>query len=194
MSNATVQRHLSDESSVRVAPLRLVGGTHAPQTIATVTPISQAPSARLRRARLLAEDPAMRRRPPIVTQRAVLTEQRAKRAGEAEQVDVSARDHARHGSAASGARTLNAFARSAGYAICLALTIVGATALGISMQPTPYTGPTIEHSVVAGDSVWSLAAAVGSERPLEEVVLDIQRMNDLESGLQPGQSLILPTR
>lgn len=177
MSNATVQRHMGEQSRVRVAPLRLVGGTDTPQAVATVTPISQAPSMRLRRARLLAEDPAMRRRPVLNT----------RRAGQAR---TNAGIRIRSGSAPSRL----AFARSAGYAVCLALSIVAGAALGISLQPSPYAGPTIEHSVVAGDSLWSLAAAVGSERPLEEVVLDIKRMNDLDNGLVPGQSLILPTR
>lgn len=174
MSNATVQRHMGEQSDVRVAPLRLVGGMDAPQAIATVTPISDAPSARLRRTRLLAEDPAMRRR-PVVNTRGV------------------ARGERRAGQSRTQARSRGVFLQSAGYAVCLSLSIVGAAALGIFMQPTPYAGPTIEHSVVAGDSVWSLAAAVGSERPLEEVVLDIKHMNDLEGALTPGQSLILPT-
>lgn len=182
MSNATVQRHMGEQTTVRVAPLRLVGGMDTPQAIATVTPISQAPSARLRRARLLAEDPAMRRRPVRDKRRAGHAQATTQR-----RVQGVAAD-------SRSAQNRMAFLRSAGYALCLAVSIVGAAALGISMQPTPYTGPTIEHSVVAGDSVWSLAAAVGSERPLEEVVLDIKHMNDLDGALVPGQSLVLPTR
>lgn len=181
MSNATVQRQMGEQAAVRVSQLRLVGGTDAPHAIATVTPITQAPSVRLRHARLLAEDPAMRRRPVYGTRHrmhAPRTEGRQARGVVA--VDRAARKSA-------------SFLRSTGYALCLALSIVGAAALGLSMQPTPYTGPTIEHSVTAGDSVWSLAAAIGSERPLEEVVLDIKHMNDLDGALTPGQSLVLPT-
>lgn len=179
MSNATAQRHMmqGQQAQSQVAPLRIVGGTHASPTLATVTPISQAPSARLRRARLLAEDPAMRRRPVLASSR-----MRARSAAVAAQA-----------SAAQAHRPAS-FLRSMTYGVLFAASIVGAAALGLSLQPAPYAGPTIEHSVVAGDSVWSLAAAVASERPLEEVVLDIERMNDLDAGLVPGQSLILPTR
>lgn len=186
MSNASAQRQMvqRQQAQSQVAPLRIVGGTQAQSSIATVTPISQAPSARLRRARLLAEDPAMRRRPVIDTGVSRVRSHTSART-------ASQRAQAR---GVQGQRSSLSFLRSATYAVIFAVSIVGAAALGLFLQPTPYAGPTIEHSVVAGDSVWSLAAAVASERPLEEVVLDIERMNDLNGALVPGQSLILPTR
>lgn len=71
---------------------------------------------------------------------------------------------------------------------------VGAGALGVSLQPAAYDGPTVVRAVVSGDSVWSLAQAVRSERPIEEVVADIERLNDLSGALQPGQRVVVPVR
>ena len=75
----------------------------------------------------------------------------------------------------------------------LALT-VGAGALGVALQPSAYDGPTVTKSVVSGDSVWSLAQGVDTERPLEEVVADIERLNDVRGALQPGQRVVVPIR
>ena len=49
-------------------------------------------------------------------------------------------------------------------------------------------------AAVSGDSVWSLAQGVNSERPLEEIVSDIERLNDLSGALQPGQRIVVPVR
>ena len=75
----------------------------------------------------------------------------------------------------------------------LALT-VGAGALGVALQRSAYDGPTVTKSVVSGDSVWSLAQGVNTERPLEEVVADIERLNDVRGALQPGQRVVVPIR
>ena len=81
----------------------------------------------------------------------------------------------------------------AGAIATLALT-VGAGALGVALQPSAYDGPTVTKSVVSGDSVWSLAQGVDTERPLEEVVADIERLNDVRGALQPGQRVVVPIR
>lgn len=66
---------------------------------------------------------------------------------------------------------------------------------GLLAQPDPYAGPTHVHSVAAGESLWGLADQVNSQRPLEQVVLDIQTLNGLEGSdavLTPGTDLVLP--
>ena len=71
---------------------------------------------------------------------------------------------------------------------------VGAGALGLAIQPAAYDGPTVTKAVVSGDSVWSLAQNVKTDRPLEQVVADIERMNDVQGALQPGQRVVVPVR
>ena len=71
---------------------------------------------------------------------------------------------------------------------------VGAGALGLAIQPAAYDGPTVTKAVVSGDSVWSLAQNVKTDRPLEQVVADIERMNDVQGALQPGQRVLVPVR
>ena len=71
---------------------------------------------------------------------------------------------------------------------------VGAGALGLAIQPDAYDGPTVTKAVVSGDSVWSLAQSVKTDRPLEQVVADIERMNDVRGALQPGQRVVGPGR
>ena len=71
---------------------------------------------------------------------------------------------------------------------------VGAGVLGLAIQPDAYDGPTFTKAVVSGDSVWSLAQGVKTNRPLEQVVADIERMNDVRGALQPGQRIIVPVR
>lgn len=73
-----------------------------------------------------------------------------------------------------------------------ALATAGAIGLGISLQPAAYDGPTAVHSVQAGESVWSLAATVATERPLREVVRDIEEINDINGRLLVGQELLIP--
>ncbi len=71
---------------------------------------------------------------------------------------------------------------------------VGAGALGLAIQPAAYDGPTVTKAVVSGDSVWSLAQNVKTDRPLEQVVSDIERLNDVQGALQPGQRVLVPVR
>ena len=71
---------------------------------------------------------------------------------------------------------------------------VGAGALGLALQPAAYDGPTVIKASVSGDSVWSLAQSVRSERPLEDIVADIERLNDIDGALQPGQRIVVPVR
>lgn len=77
----------------------------------------------------------------------------------------------------------------------LAFGLVTASALGIGMmvRPAPYQGETWIHTVAAGESLWGLAASVGSDRPVEDIVEDIRAMNYLESAtLMAGQEITLP--
>jgi len=71
---------------------------------------------------------------------------------------------------------------------------VGAGALGLAIQPSAYDGPTVIKAAVSGDSIWSMAESVRSERPVEEIVADIERLNGISGALQPGQRLVVPVR
>jgi len=79
-------------------------------------------------------------------------------------------------------------------ALATVVLSVGAGALGLAIQPAAYDGPTVTKAVVSGDSVWSLAQNVKTDRPLEQVVADIERMNDVQGALQPGQRILVPVR
>ncbi|QWW18954.1 LysM peptidoglycan-binding domain-containing protein [Schaalia sp. 19OD2882] len=134
--------------------------------LATVHDISQAPTARRRRELLRSEVPADGRRPlrPRSASRAAVT------------ID--------------GAMVLRAVLV---VVVTMVLTALAA-GVGIALQPSAYRGPTLTHSVVAGESVWSLAAAVDTDRPLEDVVTDIEALNDLDAGLRVGQLVVLPVQ
>lgn len=104
--------------------------------------------------------------------------------------------------AAGAARTESAPALDLRLAAARALTWVAAAivvltaalGIGVLLRPAPYSGPTWAHSVVAGESVWSVAASLGSPRALEDVVTDILELNGLADGIiHPGQELLLPT-
>ena len=81
----------------------------------------------------------------------------------------------------------------AGTVATLALS-VGAGILGLSLHPDTYDGPTVIKAAVSGDSVWSMAQNVRSERPLEEIVADIERLNDISGAIHPGQRVVVPVR
>jgi len=137
--------------------------------VAEIRSISSAPSARRRRAAQLSEDPAMRRRPVV---RARVLEEAAPRAGALR------------------------FARRVVLAV-VAVAVAGGLGAGAGLlaQPDPYAGPTHVHSVAAGESLWGLADQVNSQRPLEQVVLDIRTLNGLDGSdtvLTPGTELVLP--
>ncbi|MDN6428800.1 MAG: LysM peptidoglycan-binding domain-containing protein [Propionibacterium sp.] len=142
--------------------------------LADVHQISSAPSARRRREALLQEDPSMRRRPAVAARRRSL--------------GADAHD-------AVGGVYLR-LARRVGLTVVSALLLAGMGAgAGLLAQPDAYAGPTRVHLVSAGESLWGLAEAVDSSRPLEQVVLDIRTLNGLQAGgagLQPGGEVILP--
>ncbi len=75
----------------------------------------------------------------------------------------------------------------------LALGIVGAGA-GLLVSPGAYDGPTTLHAVTAGESVWSIAQTVATDRPLEDVVTDIESLNGVDGALIVGQLLEVPVR
>lgn len=86
-------------------------------------------------------------------------------------------------------------ARISVYAVMAAALFALAAAVGLAIRPAPYSGPTWEHSVAEGESVWSLAASIGSDRLLEDVVTDIYSLNSLGEGpLVVGQEILLPSR
>lgn len=58
-----------------------------------------------------------------------------------------------------------------------------------------YEGDTTRHSVQQGESVWSIAQGMDSDRPLHQVVEDIRTLNGIEAGtLLAGEVLTLPAR
>ncbi|MGO3795739.1 MAG: LysM peptidoglycan-binding domain-containing protein [Pauljensenia sp.] len=137
--------------------------------VAEVRAISSAPSARRRREAQLCEDPAMRRRPVV---RGEVVEDAVPRPAALQMV-------------------------RRGLLGVLAVAVAAALGAGAGLlaQPDPYAGPTRVHSVAAGESLWGLADQVGSQRPLEQVVLDIQTLNGLDGSdavLTPGTDLVLP--
>ena len=69
-----------------------------------------------------------------------------------------------------------------------------ALSVGLALQPDTYDGPTVMKAAVSGDSVWSMAQNVRSERPLEEIVADIERLNDISGAIHPGQRVVVPVR
>lgn len=170
--------------------------------VAPVVCIDDAPSARRRRELLRAEDPAMHRRPQLC---AFTMSHSRHRVGS---VMIGRGEWGRAAQEASeylvafSARMIQVVRRQAdvfsvrkvaGVGI-FALSVVVAGQLGLALQPGDYTGPTVVHSVRSGESLWSLAASVDSDRPLEQVVADIEELNNLSGGVDIGQHLVLPTR
>lgn len=129
---------------------------------ADVRDIFSAPSARRRVRATRAEDPAMHRRP------------------------VKPRSESRNVSPSFSLRSFLVWVGAAAL-----LSVVGG-GLGVLVQPDSYSGPTRIHSVTAGESVWSLAQTVTTDRPLENVVVDIESLNDIKGGLTVGQNVVLP--
>lgn len=137
---------------------------------ADVVEISMAPSVRRRREALLAEDPAMHRRPCA-----------SRLAGEQDAV-------------LGESFSLTSLVRFILWV--MAVLALGAAGVGIGMLLSPgvYSGPTAVHGVVAGESVWSIAQGVNTDRPLEDVVTDIRALNDVEGALMVGQQIKVPIR
>lgn len=128
---------------------------------------------------------------PLATVRDISTAPSARRRVEAQRID----DPSYLRAPAAPRRRTQSSRRGllAGVLATLVLS-VGAGALGLAIQPGAYDGPTVTKAVVSGDSVWSLAQGVKTDRPLEQVVADIERMNDVRGALQPGQRIIVPVR
>ncbi|MCF2710872.1 LysM peptidoglycan-binding domain-containing protein [Schaalia hyovaginalis] len=62
------------------------------------------------------------------------------------------------------------------------------------LSPGTYSGPTAVHAVSSGESLWSIAQGVNTDRPLEEVVTDIEALNGIEGGLVVGDLIEVPIR
>lgn len=79
------------------------------------------------------------------------------------------------------------------YVVVLVLVAALGGALGTALRAEPYAGPTTGHAVAQGESLWSLAASVESERPIREIMEDIRQLNALESDvLLVGAPIVLP--
>lgn len=187
--SAPAQRHRAVTRAARsvrhTSNIAVVDGQRtdsASPDLAAVVQISEAPSARARRTLLLSEDPADRRRPIV----------RARSFQQVGTISVAELASLAYQGIRSGAARLRVkhLANVALFAVC----VVVAAQIGLALQPAAYSGPTLDYSVHTGDSVWSIAATVNSERSLEEVVADIRQMNGIDGALQPGQRIILPTR
>lgn len=154
--------------------LQVVAGGDAKRgaVVASVSRIDQAPSLRQKKALLRQEDPATHRRP-------LVSRQMRQRLRAQAQVQTP---HAR--------LRLRYLAYAIGYALVIWVSVV----VGLWLQGSGYTGETVVHSVASGESLWSLAASVPTDRALEDVVADIQQLNDLSGPLMRGQQVILPVR
>ena len=128
---------------------------------------------------------------PLATVRAISTAPSVRRRVEAQRVDDPSYLRA---PAAPRRRTRSSRRGIIAGALATVVLSVGAGALGLAIQPATYDGPTVTKAVVSGDSVWSLAQNVKTDRPLEQVVADIERMNDVQGALQPGQRVLVPVR
>ncbi len=85
------------------------------------------------------------------------------------------------------------YAKVVGWVLAFALVIGIGGALGAAFRPAPFAGETYTHSVASGESLWGLAAGLGSARALEDVVEDIRALNGLDDAtLHPGQEILLP--
>lgn len=154
-------------------------GAAARAPLASVSRISEAPSVRRRVEALRAEDPVAHRRPlPPRRPQAIRTISLA---------DALATVWAQVVSLASRIRLAGVL-----YAAAFTAAMVVAVMVGLSLQGSGYAGPTVVHSVGAGESVWSLAATVDTDRPLADVVSDIQSLNNISGGLSRGQQVVLP--
>ena len=127
---------------------------------------------------------------PLATVRDISTAPSARRRVEAQRID----DPSYLRAPAAPRRTQSSRRGLLAGVLATLVLSVGAGALGLAIQPDAYDGPTVTKAVVSGDSVWSLAQGVKTDRPLEQVVADIERMNDVRGALQPGQRIIVPVR
>lgn len=86
-----------------------------------------------------------------------------------------------------------ALLRLISWTVVTIFVLAAALGLGLALRPETYSGQTWEHTVASGESLWGLAAALESGRPLEEVVEDIRSLNGLgEATLYVGQVVTLP--
>ncbi len=85
------------------------------------------------------------------------------------------------------------YAKAMAWAAAFVLVVAGAVGLGSAFNSGTYQGETWTHTVASGESLWGLAASLGSQRPLEDVVEDIRALNGLtDATLLAGQKVVLP--
>lgn len=87
------------------------------------------------------------------------------------------------------------YAKAIGWTAAVALAVSGGIGLGTLLNPGTYQGQTWTHTVASGESLWGVAASLGSSRALEDVVEDIRVLNGLtDATLIPGQELAIPVK
>ncbi len=97
--------------------------------------------------------------------------------------------------ALAGSQVPPLWLRMAVWVAAMSVAFTAAILGGLALRPAPYQGPTWVHSVAGGESLWGLAEAIGSDRPLEDVVEDIRTLNGLQDNVvYAGDDLLLPMR
>lgn len=137
---------------------------------AKIYDISSAPSMKRRRERLCMEAPRDARR-PVVPRRS----------------DVR--------SVVSEKSMLDTVLKVGMLLVLTCVLSIVAAGVGLSLQGGHQDIETTTRSVRAGESVWSLAASIESDRPLDEIVSDIEALNEgIDGTLRIGQRVVLPRR
>jgi nucleoid-associated protein YgaU len=73
--------------------------------------------------------------------------------------------------------------------------MVGVTVIGSPALVAADASATQSHTVRAGETLWSIAAASAGSGDVQAVLFEIRRLNDLAtSQIVPGQVLQVPTR
>jgi LysM repeat protein len=74
--------------------------------------------------------------------------------------------------------------------LMVGVSVVGSPALVAADAPA-----TQSHTVRAGETLWSIAAASAGSGDVQAVLYEIRRLNDLTtSQILPGQNLLVPSR
>lgn len=83
------------------------------------------------------------------------------------------------------------------FLVSATLIVSGLAAQASSRDSDGGTAPVSHQTVVVqpGQTLWSIAREVGSDRDIRSLIHDIEELNGLSSGfLQAGQRLVVPAR